>query len=365
MSHRHPVPARDHRVFTVAVNRRDHDSRAWRRDHQVRAARPTNRLRLPTMYAATIDDVREAAERIRPYAHRTPVMTCSTIDELAGRKVFFKCENFQRVGAFKFRGACNAIMKLPDHAAERGIVTHSSGNHAQAVALACKLRGVDAHIIMPRNASKVKRAAVEGYGARIYDCDPNQHARESTAAAIMEQTGSTLIPPYDHPDIIAGQGTAAMELLESQPELDAIIAPVGGGGLMSGTCVAASGLAPRVRLFGSEPTAADDAARSMDLGKRQPAVENPETIADGLLTGLGELTWPIIRDHAERIWTVDEPQIVETMRLVWSRMKIIIEPSCAVPIAAVLSDGFGTLRGIKRIGVIISGGNVDLDHLPW
>src|SRR5438067_1250327 len=221
---------------------------------------------MPT-YAADLDAVRDAARRIAGRAHRTPVMTCATLDALAGRRLFFKCENFQKVGAFKFRGACNAVMKLPDAVAARGVVTHSSGNHAQALTLAAKLRGIPAHIVMPSNASPVKRRAVEGYGGRVIECAPTLEARETTAAAVIADTGATLIPPYNHPDVIAGQGTAALELLEDVPDLDAVVAPVGGGGLLAGTCIAAQGVHPAVRVFGAEPLGADDAARSKAAGR--------------------------------------------------------------------------------------------------
>lgn len=309
--------------------------------------------------------VRDAASRIAPYAHRTPVMTSATLDRMAGRSLFFKCEMFQRVGAFKFRGACNAIMKLPQQVAEKGVVTHSSGNHAQAVALAAKLRGIAAHIVMPRNSSAVKVRAVEGYGAKIYLCEPNTASREGTAQRIAETTGATLIPPYNHPDIIAGQGTAALELLDAHPDLDVIVAPIGGGGLMSGTCIASRGVNSAIRIIGAEPKGADDAARSLAAGRIIPQT-NPQTIADGLLTSLGDLTWGIIRDHVERIVTVSEDEIISAMRLVWERMKIIIEPSSAVAVAAVLSEDFRSgVTDAERIGVILSGGNVDLDRLPW
>ena len=319
----------------------------------------------PPQYAATFEHVRDAAKRIAPHAHRTPVMTSVTLDRMAGRSLFFKCEMFQRVGAFKFRGACNAVMKLPQSIAESGVVTHSSGNHAQALALAAKLRGIAAHIVMPKNSSAVKVRAVEGYGAKIYLCEPNTASREGTAQQIAQETGATLIPPYNHPDIIAGQGTAAMELLEAHPELDVIIAPIGGGGLMSGTCIASHGIKKSIRIIGAEPKGADDAAKSLAAGKIVPQ-NSPQTIADGLLTSLGELTWAIIRDHVERIVTVSEQEIIAAMHLVWERMKIIIEPSSAVAVAAVLSDEFKSHAAeAKRVGVILSGGNVDLDRLPW
>ncbi|UCE61143.1 MAG: pyridoxal-phosphate dependent enzyme [Phycisphaerales bacterium] len=317
-----------------------------------------------TSYAATLEDVRAAQARIAPHAHRTPVLTCSTIDKLAGRNLFFKCENFQKVGAFKFRGGCNAVSLLADDVAARGVVTHSSGNFAQALALAAAIRGTEAHIVMPTSAPNAKRRAVEGYGGKVYPCEPTLEARETTAAQVIQQTGGTLIPPYDHPHIIAGQGTVALELMEQVDRLNAVIAPVGGGGLISGICIAAKGLNPKVRVFAGEPTGADDAARSMAAGKLIPQT-NPNTIADGLLTSLGELTWPIIRDHVESIVTVTDTQILAAMRLVWERMKIVIEPSAAVAVAAVLTDTFKSLSGVSRVGIVLSGGNVDLDRHRW
>ncbi len=313
---------------------------------------------------ADLAAVREAARRIAPYAHRTPVLTSGTLDDLARRRLFFKCENFQKIGAFKFRGACNAVMKLPDDQAARGVVTHSSGNHAQAIALACRLRGIEAHIVMPNNAMAVKREAVAGYGGHIYPCEPTLEGRHEMGEQVQRTTGAVLIPPFDHPDIIAGQGTAALELLDEQPDLDAIIAPVGGGGLMSGTCIAAAGIKPGIGLFAAEPAGADDAARSLVAGRLIPQT-GPDTICDGLLTSLGEQTWPIIRDYVQRVITPDDRQTIAAMRLVWERMKIIIEPSAAVAVAAVLTDEFKSLPGLDRVGVIISGGNVALDRLPW
>jgi threonine dehydratase/serine racemase len=317
-----------------------------------------------TTYAADLETVREAHARISPHAHRTAVMTCATLNELAGRELFFKCENFQKVGAFKFRGACNAVLLLPAEVASRGVVTHSSGNHAQALALAAAIRGIEAHVVMPRNAAKVKRCAVEGYEARVYPCEPTLTAREAVAAEVIEQTGATFIPPYDHPDIIAGAGTVALELIEQAKRLDAIIAPVGGGGLLSGISIAAKSLNPRIRLFAAEPAGADDAAASLAAGRLIPQT-NPNTIADGLLTSLGEYTWPIIRDYVERVITVTDQQIVAAMRLVWERMKIVIEPSSAVAVAAAMTGEFSSLKGMSHVGVVLSGGNVDLDRNIW
>lgn len=317
-----------------------------------------------TRYAADLQAVREAAERLAGRAHRTPVATCATLDRLAGRRLFFKCEHLQRAGAFKFRGALNAVSRLSPEAAARGVVTHSSGNFAQALALAARERGIPAQIVMPRTAAAIKRRAVEGYGGRVIECEPTLAAREETARAVLAETGGTFLHPYNHPDVIAGQGTAALELLEEVPGIEALVAPVGGGGLLSGTAIAAKGIDPRIRVFGAEPAGADDAARSLAAGRLIPQTA-PRTIADGLLTSLGDLTWPILRDHVERILTISEEQIVEAMRLSWSRAKLLIEPSSAVALAAVLLGEFRDLPGLERVGVILSGGNVDLDRLPW
>jgi threonine dehydratase/serine racemase len=315
-------------------------------------------------HPVTIDDIRAAARRISSHAHRTPLLTCSTLDRLAGRRLYFKCENFQKVGAFKFRGACNAVMKLPHDVAARGVVTHSSGNHAQALALAARLRGIPAHIVMPRTASAVKRRAVEEYGGRVILCEPTQESRESTASRVLEETGGTLIPPYDHPDVIAGQGTIVLELLEHGPQLDAIVAPVGGGGLISGICLAAKGTCPALRIFAAEPAGADDAARSKAADAFVPQ-NDPHTIADGLLTSLGQLTWPIIRAHVEHVFTVQDEQIVQAMRLLWERAKLLVEPSSAVVLAAALADEFRALSGLDHVALVLSGGNANLDQLPW
>jgi threonine dehydratase/serine racemase len=310
-----------------------------------------------------LEDIREAAERIAPYAHRTPVMTSLTLDALSGRRLFVKCEQFQKVGAFKFRGACNAVMKLPPAVAKHGVVTHSSGNHAQALALAARLRGIPAHIVMPTNAPAVKRRAVEGYGAHVHPCEPNQAAREEGAARVVAETGGTLIPPYDHPDVIAGQGTLALELMQQAPDLDVIVAPVGGGGMISGIALAAHGVRPELRVIGAEPSGADDAARSKRAGRRLPQ-DDPRTVADGLRTSLGELTWPVVRDHVEQILTVDDEQILAAMRFLWERMKLVVEPSAAVGVAVVLGEAFRALPDAMRVGVVLSGGNVDFDTLP-
>lgn len=317
-----------------------------------------------TKYAADLASVRAAAKRVAGIVHRTPFATCETIDRLAGRRVVFKCENLQKTGSFKYRGATNAVRNLDDATAIRGVVTHSSGNHAQALALAARVRGITAHIVMPNNAPAVKKNAVEGYGGNVILCEPTLEARERTAAELMARTGGTLIPPFEHPDVIAGQGTAALELLEDVPDLDAVLAPVGGGGLLSGFCVASKGINPAIRVFGAEPLGADDAARSKAAGQWLPQT-GPKTIADGLLTSTGQLTWPILRDQVEHIFTVTEEQIVAAMRLVWERVKLVIEPSAAVGVAVILSDEFRALKDIQSVGVVLCGGNVSLDKLYW
>jgi threonine dehydratase len=314
-------------------------------------------------YACNLAAIEEARERIRDHVHQTPVITCQALDALSGRQLFFKCENLQKVGAFKFRGATNAILSLTEEQAANGVVTHSSGNHAQAVALAARSRGIAAHIVMPSNAPAIKRAAVEGYGARVIACEPTLAARESTAAKVISETGASFIHPYNDQRVIAGQGTTALELLEEVPGLDAIITPVGGGGLISGVSIACRELAPGIKILGAEPTGADDAARSMEAGELIPQ-QAPSTIADGLLTSLGDLTWPIIRDHVERIVRVDDTAIIAAMQLFWQRAKLVIEPSAATALAAVLGDSLDDLP-LQRVGVILSGGNVDLEKLPW
>lgn len=315
-------------------------------------------------YAVTLDDVRAAAQRLRGWAHVTPVMTCATLDHMAGRSLFFKCEQFQKVGAFKFRGAANAVRKLAPEVAARGVVTHSSGNHAQALALAARLRGIPAFIVMPRTASPVKRRAVEGYGGQVIVCEPTLEARETTAAQVLRDTGGTLIPPYDHADVIAGQGTAALEFLEQEPRLEVLVAPVGGGGLISGLALAARELNPRLQVIAAEPAGADDAARSKAAGHKIPQTA-PRTIADGLLTSLGELTWPVVRDVVQQVITVSEESIVHGMRLLWERAKLFVEPSSAVALAAVLTDEFRAIARGHHVGIVLSGGNVNLDALPW
>jgi len=310
----------------------------------------------------TLTDIRQAAERIRPYAHRTPVLTNDSLNQKVDARVFLKCENFQKVGAFKFRGACNAVYSLSDADAARGVCTHSSGNHAAALALAAKLRGIPAYIVMPDNAPSVKKNAVAGYGGLITFCAPTLEARESTLDRIRIETGATVVHPYNDERVITGQGTAALELLEEVPDLDVIIAPVGGGGLLSGTSIAATEIKKGIRVIAGEPEMADDAFRSMQAGEIIPS-QNPKTIADGLLTSLGTLTFPIIQQRVEQIVTVSEAGIIESMKYVWERAKIIIEPSSAVAVG-VLWERKIDLRGLK-VGIILSGGNVDLEKLPF
>ena len=307
-------------------------------------------------------DVEEAAARIEGMVHRTPVMTSSSLNGRVGAQVFCKCENFQKAGAFKFRGASNAVMSLPDSQARRGVATHSSGNHGAALALAASLRGVPARIVMPSNAPQSKRAAVAAYGGTIVYCEPTLEAREATLETVVRETGAVFVHPYNDDKVIAGQGTAALELCAEVPHLDVILAPVGGGGLISGTALTAAACSAGTRVVAAEPKAADDAYRSLQAGTILSA-NDPNTVADGLRTSLGELTFVIIRSHVAQIVTVSEEAIVAAMHYVWERMKIVIEPSSAVPIAALLDGGLD-LTG-QRIGVILTGGNVDLLRLPW
>ena len=304
--------------------------------------------------------IERAAQRIEGLTRRTPILTSAYFNRQTGAELFFKCENFQRVGAFKFRGACNAIGALSAEQGRRGIVTHSSGNHGQAVALAARLKGYPAIVVMPANAARVKIGAVREYGAEIVFCEPTTPARAAAVERVLAERGGVFIPPYDHPDVIAGQGTAALELMRDVPDLDIVIAPVGGGGLISGTAIAAKHLRPECRVIAAEPANADDAARSFRSGKIEP-VATTTTIADGLRSSLGELTFAVICRHVDDVVTVSEEAIIDAMRQVWERMKIIIEPSCAVPLAAIL-EGAVDAAG-QRVGIIITGGNVDLGAL--
>lgn len=314
--------------------------------------------------APTLFDIHAAQHRLDPHLHRTPILTSREIDSIAGARLLFKCENFQRTGSFKARGAFNAVLSLSAADAARGVVTHSSGNHAAALALAARERGIAAHVVMPRTAPAPKKAAVAAYGGRIVECEPTLSARLEAAAAIMAETGAVMIPPFDSRDVAAGQGTCALELMADATEpLDAIICPVGGGGLLAGTLVAVKETTPELVVVAAEPAAADDAARGHASGVLQPQVLPVATVADGLTTAMSEMTFGVMQRLADSVVTVSETAILDAMRLVWSRMKIIIEPSCAVPLAAIL-DGRWDARG-KTVGVILTGGNVDLDRLPW
>lgn len=315
---------------------------------------------MSTYTSITWADIEAAHARIVPYIHRTPVLTCRSIDALAGCTLFFKCENFQKVGAFKIRGGMNAALSLSPEAAQRGLATHSSGNHAQAVAYAARQLGVKAYIVMPENSPAVKVNAVRGYGAEVIFCTPNQTAREATLQEVVGRTGAAFIHPYDDDRVIGGQATCAKELLEDVPGLEAIIAPVGGGGLLSGTCLSAYYMAPDVLVYAGEPEGAADAVLSVRSGRVEKA-PYINTIADGLLTTLSERTLHIISRHVRNIFTVSDAEILAALRLVYERMKIVIEPSCAVPVAAVLKHP-ETFAG-KRVGVILTGGNVDLSRL--
>jgi len=303
--------------------------------------------------------IEQAHERIKSYIHHTPVLTSQSIDDEAGCSVFFKCENFQKVGAFKARGAMNAALSLSPEQLSKGLATHSSGNHAQALARAAKILGVKSYIVMPRTAPDIKKRGVKGYGGEIFECEPTLQAREATLAEVIKKTGATEIHPFNNYEVIAGQATAAKELFERIKDLDVIMAPVGGGGLLSGTALAAKYFSPKTKVIAGEPAGSDDAYRSMQSGKIEQA--QSQTIADGLLTTLGDKTFPIIRELVSEVITVSDEQIIAAMRMVWERMKIIIEPSCAVPLAALLKEK-KRFKG-KRVGIILSGGNVDLDKV--
>jgi len=303
--------------------------------------------------------IEKAHERIKPYIHRTPVMTSSAIDEIAGCSIFFKCENLQKAGAFKSRGAMNAALSLSKEELAKGIGTHSSGNHAQAIARAAKILNTKSYIVMPRNAPLIKKKGVEGYGGKIFECEPNLQSRETTLAEVIKQTGATEIHPFDNYDVITGQATAAKELFEDVKSLDFVMTPVGGGGLLSGASLAAKYFSPSTKIIAGEPAGADDAYRSMQSGKIEASQSN--SVADGLLTSLSQKTFAIIRENVKEIITVTDEEILKAMRLLWERMKIIVEPSGAVPFAALLKKK--ELFAGKRVGIIISGGNVDLDKV--
>jgi threonine dehydratase len=317
---------------------------------------------MTVMNEPNIRDIREAAERVRPFIHRTPVLTCRSLNRMYAAELFFKCENLQKVGAFKIRGATNAVFMLSEQEASRGAATHSSGNHAAALAQAAAWRGIRAHVVMPENAPEVKKRAVAGYGAEIIFCEPTLQAREDALARVLASTGAAFIHPYNDSRVIAGQGTAALELCEDVPNLDVVMTPVGGGGLLSGTAIAVGAVSSGTRVLAGEPQGADDAFRSLRDGRIVPSV-HPKTIADGLLTSLGDLTFPIIAKRVGAILTVSEEAILQAMRDIWERMKVVVEPSAAVPLAA-LATPRPELTG-KRIGIILSGGNVDLERLAW
>lgn len=311
----------------------------------------------------TIDDVRAAAQRIAPFARETPVLTDDGLDDRAGAALFFKCEMFQPAGAFKFRGACNAVFSLSDDVAARGVATHSSGNHAAALALAAKLRGIAAHVVMPSNAPEAKRRAVIAYGGRVVPCDPTLAARETTAAKLVAETGATLIHPFDDPRVIAGQGTLALEFHRQIPNLGAVVAPVSGGGLTSGIAIATAAVSRATAVVAAEPELADDAAESLKAGRLMPASRSGTTVADGLRATLSERTLTVLSRHGVAVVTVSEADILAATRLIWERLRVVAEPSAAVPLAAVLRDR-GRFMG-QRVGVVVSGGNLDLDRLPW
>lgn len=310
----------------------------------------------------SLEEIRRAHSRIQPFIHRTPILTSTAIDEIAGCEIFFKCENFQKVGAFKARGAANAVAKLTEDQKKNGVATHSSGNHAAALARAATVAGIKSYIVMPSNAPEIKKKAVKGYGGEIIECEPNLHARETTLQAVVDRTGATFIPPYDFYDVIEGQATCALEMWDEHIPFDVVMAPVGGGGLLAGTALATKYISPSTLVIAGEPAGADDAFRSFHAKKLIP-MEGPKTIADGLLTSVGKLNFAIIMQYVDDILTADDAKIIEAMRWVYERMKIVIEPSCAVPFAALLKNK-ERFKG-KKVGIILSGGNVDLGKLPF
>ncbi len=310
----------------------------------------------------TFEDVLAAEARVRPHVHRTPVMTSAMLDAMTGASLFFKCENLQKAGAFKVRGASNAVFGLSDDRLARGVATHSSGNHALSLSYAAGRRGIPCHVVMPRTAPQAKKDAVRGYGGIITECEPSTSSREAVFAEVEARTGADFVHPYNDPRVIAGQGTCSLELLEQVQGLDAVVAPIGGGGMISGTCLTLSARAPGVQVYAAEPEMADDAARSFRAG-HIIADDAPETVADGLKVPLKELTWHFVRNHVTDVLTVGEDEIVEAMKLIWKRMKLVVEPSSAVPLAVILKNP-GAFAG-RRVGVIVTGGNVDLDRLPW
>ena len=314
------------------------------------------------LYIPTYDDVVAAHARIEPYIHRTPVLTSSYFNELTGAQLFFKCENFQKAGAFKVRGACNAVFGLDDETAKKGVATHSSGNHALSLSYAAGRRGIPVTVVMPRTAPEAKKAAVRGYGGTVVECEPSTSSREAVFAEVVAASGAEFVHPYNDPRVIAGQATCSKELVEDIPDLDAVVAPIGGGGMISGSCLTLSNISPDTKIYAAEPLNADDAYRSFKAG-HIIADDAPETVADGLKVPLKELTWHFVSNHVEDILLATEQEIIDAMFLTWQRMKIVIEPSCAVPLAVILKNR-AVFEG-KRVGVIITGGNVDLNKLPW
>jgi len=315
-----------------------------------------------TQYIPTLEDMLVAHERIKPHIHRTPVLTSAFLNELTGAELFFKCENFQKAGAFKVRGASNAVFGLDEETAKAGVATHSSGNHALSLSYAAGRRGIPCHVVMPKTAPQAKKDAVRGYGGLITECEPSTSSREAVFADVQQKTGAEFVHPYNDHRVIAGQGTCSKELMEQTDGLDAVIAPIGGGGMVSGTCLTLSNLAPEVKIYAAEPEQADDAARSFRSG-HIIADDAPVTVADGLKVPLKELTWHFVSNHVSDILTASEQEIVEAMRMIWARLKIVMEPSSAVPLATILKNR-DVFAG-KRVGVIITGGNVDLGKLPW
>jgi threonine dehydratase len=314
------------------------------------------------MMIPTYDDVLAAHERIKPYIHRTPVLTSSFLNKLTGAELFFKCENFQKAGAFKARGASNAVFSLTEEKAAIGVATHSSGNHALSLSYAAGRRGIPVTVVMPHTAPQAKKDAVIGYGGTIVECEPSTSSREETFARVVAKSGAEFVHPYNDPRVIAGQGTCSRELVDQVENLDAVIAPIGGGGMVSGTCLTLSNIAPDINIYAAEPLNADDAARSFRAG-HIIADDAPDTVADGLKVPLKDLTWHFVSNHVTDILTATEQEIIDAMKLIWKRMKIVMEPSSAVPLATILKNK-EIFEG-KRVGVIITGGNVDLDHLPW
>ncbi|ACP23401.1 serine racemase (plasmid) [Sinorhizobium fredii NGR234] len=315
-----------------------------------------------TMYIPTLSDVIDAHERIKPHIHRTPVLTSSFINSLAGAELYFKCENFQKAGAFKARGASNAVFGLSDKQAAKGVATHSSGNHGTCLSYAAGQRGIPCTVVMPRTAPQAKKDAVRGYGGKVVECEPSTSSREAVFAEVVAESGAEFVHPYNDPRVIAGQATCSKELIEQVDGLDAVIAPIGGGGMVSGTCLALSNLASHIAIYAAEPEQADDAYRSFKAG-HIIADDAPDTVADGLKVPLKDLTWHFVKNHVTDILTASEEEIIDAMKLIWKRMKIVMEPSSAVPLATILKNK--DLFAGKRVGVIVTGGNVDLDKLPW